>query len=382
MLTSRNVGSISIRNDESLGRVMARATKPKTARAAPPRYFSDQDLVFLRRLILSIAVIAIAYFLWRISGILLLLFGAILIGILLRAFAEFLEAHLPVAPFGVTIAALLSIGVFGAFFYLFGSQLAGQLSFVAEKIPEALNTAGERVGLYNLTGELERAIKGDSNRPLMSQAASIGYTIISGFFDFILVLIAAVYLAADPKLYRRGVAKLFPIGQHERIFDAMDSTGRALRLWFWGQLVTMVIVGVMSLFAYWWIGLPSPFALALIAGVTNFIPYVGPFLGAVPAIIFALTMDVNTIFLTIGAILIIQQIEGNFLTPYIQGRVVLIPPVLVLFSIVVFGFLFGMLGVILGVPLAVALAVLIKKLWMREILGERTAIPGETGNAS
>jgi predicted PurR-regulated permease PerM len=54
------------------------------------------------------------------------------------------------------------------------------------------------------------------------------------------------------------------------------------------------------------------------------------------------------------------------------------PPVLVLFSIVVFGFLFGMLGVVLGVPLAVALAVLIKKLWMREVLGERTAVPGET----
>jgi predicted PurR-regulated permease PerM len=356
--------------------------KAKIPRIEQPRYFSDQDLVFIRKLILTVAVIGVAYFLWRISGILLLLFGAILIGILLRAFAEFLEAHLPVAPFGVTITALLFIGVFGAFVYLFGSQIAGQLSFVVEKIPEALNTAGERVGLYNITGEIERALKGDSDRPLMWQAASIGYTIISGFFDFILVVIAAVYLAADPKLYRRGVAKLFPIDHHERIFDAMDSTGRALRLWFWGQLVTMLIVGVMSLLAYWWIGLPSPFALALIAGVTNFIPYVGPFLGAVPAVIFALTMDVETIFLTVGAIVVIQQVEGNFLTPYIQRRAVLMPPVLVLFSIVVFGFLFGMLGVVLGVPLAVALAVLIKKLWMREVLGERTAIPGETGITS
>jgi predicted PurR-regulated permease PerM len=357
---------------------MKRAAKAKTVKSDEPRYFSDQDLVFIRRLILTIAVIAIAYFLWRISGILLLLFGAILIATLLRAFAEVLEAHLPVAPFGVTITALLFIGVFGAFMYLFGSQLAGQLAFVIEKIPAALNTAGERIGLYNITGEIERALKGDSDRPtLMWQAASIGYTIMGGFFDLILVLIAAVYLAADPKLYRRGVAKLFPVVHHPRIFDAMDSTGRALRLWFWGQLVTMVIVGVMSLVAYWWIGLPSPFALALIAGVTNFIPYLGPLLGAVPAIIFALAMDLETIFWTVGAILVIQQVEGHFLTPYIQRRVVLMPPVLVLFSIVVFGFLFGMLGVVLGVPLAVALAVLIKKLWMREVLGERTAIPGE-----
>src|SRR5687768_5433535 len=124
MLTSGNVGSISIRND-SLGLVMGRAAKTKIVRSDEPRFFSDQDLVFIRRLILTIAGIALAYFLWRISGILLLLFGAILIGILLRAFAEFLEDHLRVAPFGVTIAAILSLGVFGAFIYLFGSQLVG-----------------------------------------------------------------------------------------------------------------------------------------------------------------------------------------------------------------------------------------------------------------
>ncbi len=133
--------------------------------------------------------------------------------------------------------------------------------------------------------------------------------------------IAAIYLAADPNCYRRGVAKLFPPDQHERIFDAMDSTGGALRLWFWAQLLTMFIVGIMSLAAYWWIGLPSPLALALIAGVTNFIPYLGPFLGAIPAVIFAFTMDTDTIVWTVAAIVVIQQIEGNILTPLIQDRV-------------------------------------------------------------
>jgi len=78
---------------------------------------------------------------------------------------------------------------------------------------------------------------------------------------------------------------------------------------------------------------------------------------------------------------VIQQIEGNILTPLIQDRMVLMPAVLVLFSIAVFGLLFGVLGVVLAVPLAVALAVLIKKLWMREVLGERTVVPGESRSA-
>ena len=359
---------------------MARSAKPARTGRERPAYFSDQDFVYLRRLIITIAVASLAYFLWRISGILLLLFGAVLIAVLLRGFADAIERHLPVAPFGGTIATLVCIVLLAGFLFLFGSNIGTELSYVVEKIPSALDIAGERIGIHNLTGEIERAVKGDSDRPgVMWQAATIGYAVLGGVLDFIVVLIAAIYLAADPKLYRRGVAKLFPPNQHERIFDAMDSTGGALRLWFWAQLLTMFIVAMMSLVAYWWIGLPSPVALALIAGVTNFIPYLGPFLGAVPALIFAFTMDVDTIVWTIGAIVVIQQVEGYILTPLIQNRVVLMPAVLVLFSIVVFGFLFGAWGVVLAVPLTVALSVLVKKLWMREVLGERTVVPGEKG---
>lgn len=359
-----------------------RSEKPDTAGRKRPAYFNDQDFTFLRRLIITLAVGGLAYFLWRISGILLLLFGAVLIAVLLRAFADFLEAHLRLAPFGVTVATFVCLAALGGFLYLFGAHIGDQLSYVVEKIPRALDIAGERFGIFNLTGEIERAVKGDSDRPgVMWQAATIGYAVLGGVLDVILVLIAAIYLAADPKCYRRGVAKLFPPDQHERIFDAMDSTGGALRLWFLAQLLTMFIVAMLSLAAYWWIGLPSPLALALIAGVTNFIPYLGPFLGAIPAVIFAFTMDTDTIIWTLVAIVVIQQIEGNLLTPLIQDRVVLMPAVLVLFSIVVFGLLFGVLGVVLAVPLAVALAVLIKKLWMREVLGESTVVPGESRSA-
>ena len=362
---------------------MGRSARPAKAGKKRAAYFNDQDFIFLRRLIVTLAVAGLAYFLWRISGILLLLFGAVLIAVLLRAFADFLERHLPLAPYGLTVATLVCIALLGGFLFLFGANAGQQFSYVVEKIPRALDIAGERFGIYNLTGEIERAVKGDSDGSgVMWQAATIGYAVLGGVFDFILVVIAAIYLAADPRLYRRGVVKLFPPDQHELIFDAMDTTGGALRLWFWAQLLTMFIVAAMSLAAYWWIGLPSPLALALIAGVTNFIPYLGPFLGAVPAIIFAFTMDTDTIIWTVVAIVVIQQIEGNILTPLIQDRIVLMPAVLVLFSIVVFGFLFGVWGVVLAVPLAVALAVLIKKLWMRDVLGEHTVVPGEKRAAS
>jgi predicted PurR-regulated permease PerM len=207
--------------------------------------------------------------------------------------------------------------------------------------------------------------------------AGLGFTVVGGLTDCLLVIVAGIYLAADPDVYRRGLAKLFPPTQHGRIEDALDATGTALRLWFGGQLLSMSLVGAVYGLAFWFIGLPSPLALGVMAGVLDFIPYLGPILGAIPALILASTVDTTTVLWTLAAVVIIQQLEGNVLMPVIQRRAVELPPALGLFAIVVFGLLFGFIGVFLAVPLTVAIMVLVKKLWIRETLGEATTLPGE-----
>ena len=355
---------------------------PGPERPAPRQGFYREKFQpewdYLGRLLITLVVIGLAYFLWRISSILLLIFAAVLLAVLLRSFANLIERLTPVPErwslaLATTIVAALLVG----FLILFGSQIGGQITQVAEKLPAALDAAGSRVGISNAAAQLEQAITSSAGPSVLSRAAGIGYTVVGALADLALVVVAAIYLAADPRLYRRGTAKLLPPSQHARIFDAMDVTGKALRLWFLGQLVSMVIVGVVSGLAYWWIGLPAPLALAVIAGVTNFVPFLGPIFGAIPALIFALAMDLEAVLWTIGVVLAIQQIEGNVITPFIQRRAASMPPVLVLFAIVIFGFLFGLLGIFLAVPLAVAITVLVKKLWVRQTLGEGTEVPGE-----
>jgi predicted PurR-regulated permease PerM len=265
---------------------------------------------------------------------------------------------------------------------MFGSQVRGQLTGVFERFPDALNAAGSRIGISNAAAQLETALGSGSGAGTLSRAAGVGFTVLGAIADLALVIVAAIYFAADPRLYRRGAAKLLPPSQHDRVLDAMNVTGNALKLWFGGQLISMIIVGVVSGLAYWWIGLPSPIALSVIAGVTNFVPYLGPIFGAVPALIFAFAKDLETVLWTAGAVLVIQQLEGNFITPFIQKRTAAMPAVIVLFSIVVFGLLFGLLGIFLAVPLAVAITVLIKKLWVRQTLGEETLVPGEDTSAN
>jgi len=232
-----------------------------------------EDWGYLRRLLITIGAIALAYFVWRISEVLLLVFAAVLIAVLLRAFADLISQYSPIpGRWSLTPAVLIVSGLVIGFVYLFGSQIGGQLSTVAEKLPGAINALGERFGVANSSEAAEKLIGSISGASALSRAAGVGYTVLGAIGDFALVIVAAIYFAADPKLYRRGTAKLLPPSQHERVLDAMDVTGNALKLWFGGQLVSMILVAVVSGLAYWWIGLPSPLALAVIAGVTNFVP--------------------------------------------------------------------------------------------------------------
>ena len=336
-----------------------------------------RDWIYVRRILITLVVVGLAYFLWLISDILLLIFAAILLAVLISFLADLMARYTPVPQqwslsVTVVLLAILLVGFLG----LFGTQIGGQVTQVVEKLPQAINAAGDRLGISNASAELEEAITSGSGS-VLSRLAGLGSTVAGALANLALVVVAAIYLAADPRLYQRGAIKLLPPNQHDRILDAMDVTSNALRLWFGGQLMAMALVGVVSALAYWWIGLPSPLALGIIAGATNFVPYLGPILGAVPAMVFALATDLTTALWTLGAVVAIQQLEGNVITPFIQQRAVSLPPAVVLFAIVVFGLVFGLPGVFLAVPLTVTLMVLVKKLWVRQVLGEETAVPGE-----
>jgi predicted PurR-regulated permease PerM len=162
-----------------------------------------------------------------------------------------------------------------------------------------------------------------------------------------------------------------------RVESALDTSGVALRLWLKGQLVAMALVGLLTGLALWLIGLPSPVGLGLIAGFGEFIPFLGPILGAVPALVIAASQNTQMLLWTAGAFVLIQQIESNLISPLIQHRTVELPPVLSLLAVLAFAAVFDAIGLVLAVPLTVVLYVIIKKLYVRETLGEVTHVPGE-----
>ena len=139
----------------------------------------------------------------------------------------------------------------------------------------------------------------------------------------------------------------------------------------------MTLVGVMVGVAVWFVGLPSPYALAAIAGVTQFVPYIGPIVAMIPSVLVATTVSWTALVWTIVSYLLIHQFDGYVVMPIIQQRMVSVPPALMLLSIVALGEAFGATATVFAAPITVLLYVLVTKLYVRDTLHEEVAVPGE-----
>jgi predicted PurR-regulated permease PerM len=158
--------------------------------------------------------------------------------------------------------------------------------------------------------------------------------------------------------------------------EALDDSGRALSRWLLGSLVSMVVVGLMSIVALWLLGVPAFLALGLIAGLSQFLPLIGPLLSAVPAMLLGLTVSPLTPLWVALSYFGVTTVEANFLTPIIQKHAVSLQPALMLFAVLGGGLLFGLLGALLALPLTVVIAVFVIRFYVNDTLGENETPPG------
>jgi predicted PurR-regulated permease PerM len=330
---------------------------------------------FIKRCFIAVAIALIPVLVWYLFDLVLICISALLVSALLGLGAEPLVRWLRFPRHvALAISALVILGGLGAAIYLFGSRVATDLQDVIARAQSGQSTIvssieGSEVGRT----ALEHARSQLDVVSWLPRVFGAGIGFIGGA---VVALIAGIFFAAQPKLYLSGLVHLFPPRLHREVDETIDAIGRSLRLWLLGQLIEMLVIGVLTTVAVWLIGLPSPFALGLIAGLAEFIPYVGPIISAVPAVLVAATQDLHAVLWTLVAYTLIHQAEGHVIMPFIQRYMVVIPPAMILLSIVAFGSLFGIVAVPLASPLAVVAFVVITKLYVRDTLGENAPLPG------
>ena len=332
------------------------------------------DARFVRRVVIVIGLAGLAVVLWQLRHLLMLVFGAVVIATIFRALADPIRRHLRLPDWlALTAAILLIMAVIGTAFAAFGREVGRQAQRLADSLPAAWQAIEARFSELDL-GQISDALPGPGDLAgLTSFALSLGGWLAT----ILLVIAAAIYFAAQPKVYRRGLVLLVPKKGRDLVDEALGDSGRALAMWLRGQLITMTAVGTLTGLGLWLIGMPSPLALGLLAGLLDFVPFLGPIAAAIPALLIAFSMDVEMGLWTLALYVLVQQVEGNFLYPLVQRYAVGIPPGLMLFALLAGGLLFGLPGVFLGAPLTVVAYVLVKRLYVREALHTPTDVPGE-----
>lgn len=177
-------------------------------------------------------------------------------------------------------------------------------------------------------------------------------------------LIVAFYWTLDGEQVKRGLFLLLPTQYREAGREVLTAVEEKVGNYVIGQGVLCLAIGIVAFIAYLLIGLPYAFLLALVAGLLEAVPMIGPVIGAIPAVIIALSLSPATALWVVVATAIIQQLENSILFPRIMNRAVGVSPLFALLAFVGFSSLFGVTGAILSVPLAAVLQLLFNRFWL------------------
>jgi predicted PurR-regulated permease PerM len=309
---------------------------------------------FTRRVLFVLGAVLLLALLWHLADVLVLVFGAVVVAVALRAFAGRLEQW-RVPPRWSLAAALLLLLAFGTLVVAWiGDPLAEQLIRLREGLPAALERAtawlrGHRIGVTAL--EYWASLRQDSLP--WSRLLGVAGTALGALGTLTLIVITGVYLAADPGLYRRGVLSLLPPARRADIAEALDRSAAGLRKWLVGQSLSMLFVGGATALGLLALSVPLALAIGLISGLLAFIPFFGALVGGGLAVLVAFMEGPQTALHVLILCIAIQQVEGHVLMPLVQRWAVSLPPVLGLMSTLVFGVLFGVIGVLFATPMMV-----------------------------
>ncbi|TBN52278.1 AI-2E family transporter [Paracoccus sediminis] len=332
---------------------------------------------------IALAALLVLAAAWQWSNVLLLGFGAILIAIALRAGAAFLNrrAGIGFKP-GVLLSAVAAVLLIGGVIAAAGPSISDQFRELVGSLPRAWEQVNAWLSESSIGQFLERRMEDSSSEggggvPADSLPSVFGYvtgtlaTVFGGAANVVLLVTVAIFLALDAPMYRGGALRLVPLSYRARAGAIADELAQALARWMGGQALDMVLVALATGLGLWLLGVPLALVLGLIAGLTNIVPVVGPFVSGIPAVLFALTQGFDMAIYVALLFVVIQQVEGNLLMPLIQRYAADLPPALTVLAILAFGGLFGFAGIVLATPLLLVTIVLVKRIYVEDVLGDR-----------
>lgn len=324
--------------------------------------------------LLTAGLLVLAYLL---GNVLLLVFAGIVVAIGLDGLAQTITrktgaAHgWALAGVGIGIFVLLAaaIGLSASRLFQQFRELAETIIESTERVQSWLEERGI-IGFVDDLGASEGSLS-DMAGNVVGQVMTLGMSVVGAVTSVLFLTVLAFFLSADPGLYRRGLVRLVPPAGRAVVDDTLSAIAHGVRWWFLGQLVSMAFLGTAVGLGLFLLGVELWFALAVLTGLVTFVPYIGPLIATVPIVAVSFTESTQIGLIALVGYIVIENIEGNVVTPMIQHKAVNLAPALLIAVQLLLGVVFGPVGLILAAPVTVVAMLVVQKLWVEHKLGDK-----------
>ena len=330
---------------------------------SPARVLDERVSREVERAAIWCAIVGLFILAIYISYSLLVVFGAMVFAALIDGGARLLGKVLPFwRGVRVTIVCLAALAFSAWLTYFAGLRLSQEAALLPDLVERQVNTVVNwadaqgfdisQARLQNYTSQIMNGVG------MLTQAVG---GLVGGFTTLVLILIIGVYVAAEPRLYERGVSWMFPRRERGSLYVTLDRMAFTMRRLMAGRLLGMLVEGVFTYILLAWYGVPLAALLSILTGLLAFIPNIGAIVSGLLMVLVGFSVSTEMGVYTVFVYILVQTIDGYVLVPLIARKTVDLAPALVLAAQLVMGVLFGILGLFLADPLLAMIKVMLER---------------------
>lgn len=315
-----------------------------------------------KTIVFTVVFVASLWFLYYIRDIVLQLFAALLLMTILNPVVKKLSKFKIPKTLSIFMSYVLIFGLFGFAIWILLPPLVEQTTNLATNLPKYLQDSG-----------LSKLASGDILKEIVSQLGTIPSQIIKAGFSFfaniiniLTVLIFAFYLLLIRDKFDKNLESIFGKDKSIDASNLIDQLEKRLGGWARGQLLLMLLVGISSYIGFIILGIPYALPLALLAGIFEIVPYLGPIVASIPAIILGFSISPFVGGAAIGLAILIQQLENYIFVPKIMEKSTGVSPIITLISLAIGARLAGISGMVISIPIVIIIQTLLQKKFSRE----------------
>lgn len=326
---------------------------------------SDQKISLSYSSIIKFFLVLLSFFvLYLIREVVALLFVSLVLAAALDPWVDYLQKYKIPRSVSILIIYILSLSILSLVVAMLVPPVSEQIGQLAKNLPFYYERLS--LGISQIT---EGGRQPSLPEALQSLSANLGETtksifstitgIFGGLVSFIAVLVIVFYLTIEEATLKKLVRFLTPTHNRDYVADLIERMQKKIGLWLRGQLALCLIIGIITYIGLLVLGVKYALLLALIAGILEIVPFVGPVISAIPAILVGFSDSLVKVLLIIMLYFVVQQFENHIIVPKVMQKAVGLNPIIIILAILIGAKLGGVVGALLAVPVTAAIGVIL-----------------------